>query len=92
MTNQQIEKFAAMIHDKANKGLKKVLMADAENESQAAAFLSAGADKMGYELTDGHVYRMAEVPPSPSLGVVEYRSPLPRPPIRDTKKAEKPEG
>ena len=90
MDDQKFEKFAAMIHDKSNPSMKRILTTDAMNESQAAKFLERGADKMGYALTDGHIYKQADLPPNSPQGKMEYRSPVRREPIRASKKIVKP--
>lgn len=86
MNNQQFEKFATVIHDKANPNMKRVLTTDAANETQAVSFLQSGADKMGCALTDGRVYRLPDLPSTIKLDTVEYRSPFNKSPSEPLRK------
>jgi hypothetical protein len=74
------EKFAALIRDKARKDLVlNVLTVDATTKAQAAAFLKRGAEMSGWELFDGSVYLLAELPEQySSLQVVDCTNKWPR--------------
>jgi len=50
--------YGTLVHRKDNKALIEILTVEAHTENAARALLDQDAEKIGYELHDGHVYRV----------------------------------